>query len=83
MSVYKSQAANGINNFRFEDMISDEQLMIPKGQLLSRLVNNLKPKYELISNLRSQIKLLKGARDILLPRLMTGMIDIENLEMEI
>ncbi len=76
MLVYKSQAANGINNFRFEDMISDEILSIPKGDLLDKLVATLKPKYELISNVRNQIRLLKEARNILLPRLMTGMIDV-------
>lgn len=79
MLVYKSQAANGINNFRFEDMISEEIISIPKGELLNKLVATLKPKYELISNIRNQIRLLKEARDILLPRLMTGMIDVENI----
>ena len=83
MLVYKSQAANGINNFRFEDLITDELLMIPKGELLSRFVDSLKPKYQLISNFRRQIKLLREARDILLPRLMTGMIDVEKLELEL
>ncbi|MBT4135031.1 hypothetical protein HOE39_01675 [Candidatus Woesearchaeota archaeon] len=83
MLVYKSQAANGINNFRFEDMISDEVLSIPKGKLISKLVATLKPKYELISKVRNQIRLLKEARDILLPRLMTGMIDVEKLELEL
>ena len=83
MLVYKSQAANGINNFRFEDMISDEILSIPKGDLLNKLVATLKPKYELISNVRNQIKLLKEARDILLPRLMTGMIDVDKIETEL
>lgn len=79
MLVYKSQAANGINNFRFEDMIANEVLLMPKGDLLNKWVEILKPKYELISNFRNQIKLLKEARDILLPRLMTGMIDVEEL----
>lgn len=79
MLVYKSQAANGINNFRFEDMIIDELLMIPKGELLNRFVNSLKPKYQLISNFRNQIKLLKEAREILLPRLLTGIIDVEKM----
>ncbi len=35
---------------------------------------------ELIKNLTQQNQLLKEARDILLPRLMSGMIDVESLE---
>lgn len=33
-------------------------------------------------NLQNQIQLLKEARDILLPRLMTGMIDVEKIDVE-
>ena len=29
MYVYKSQGANGINNFRFDDMIENEIIFIP------------------------------------------------------
>jgi type I restriction enzyme S subunit len=36
---------------------------------------------ELIYNLQNQNQLLKEARDLLLPRLMTGMIDVEALEL--
>ncbi|MDD5321182.1 MAG: hypothetical protein PHD43_11330 [Methylococcales bacterium] len=35
------------------------------------------PTYQCIWNLKDQNQLLKEARDILLPRLMTGMIDVE------
>ena len=37
---------------------------------------------ELKSNLFNQNHLLKEARDILLPRLMTGMIDVSEMEEE-
>ena len=33
-------------------------------------------------NLQKQNQLLKEARDILLPRLMTGMIDVEQINLE-
>lgn len=82
MLVYKSQGANGINNFRFEDMIADEELFIPKNEYYDQFVEPVKNIYNLISNLRIQISLLKEARDILLPRLMTGMIDVEKITIE-
>lgn len=82
MLVYKSQGANGINNFRFEDMIADEELFIPKNEYYDHFVEPIKNIYNFISNLRIQISLLKEARDILLPRLMTGMIDVEKITIE-
>lgn len=82
MLVYKSQGANGINNFRFEDMIADEELFIPQNEYYDQFVEPIKNIYSLISNLRIQISLLKEARDILLPRLMTGMIDVEKITIE-
>lgn len=82
MMVYKSQAANGINNFNFDEMIKDEELYIPKGEKLNVLTNAIKLNYDAISNIRIQNHRLKEARDILLPRLMTGMIDVEKMDIE-
>ena len=81
MLAYKSQGANGINNFRFEDMISEEQIPLPEGKNLEALVTKLSESYILRSNLRQQIQKINEIRDILLPRLMTGMIDVENIKL--
>lgn len=40
------------------------------------------PLFKAIKQMRDQNKLLKEARDILLPRLMTGMIDVEEMNLE-
>ena len=40
------------------------------------------PLFKAIKQMRDQNKLLKEARDILLPRLMTGMIDVEKMNIE-
>lgn len=82
MLVYKAQAANGINNFNFDEMIKDEELYIPKGEKLDVLTDSIKVNYDAISNIRIQNQRLKEARDILLPRLMTGMIDVEKMKLE-
>ena len=42
----------------------------------------LKSVFEIIDHLLSENKLLKEARDILLPRLMTGIIDLEKMNLE-
>ena len=83
MLIYKSQGANGINNFRFKDMVNDEVISIPNGRHLINLTEIFKNIYSEKSNLTIQIKLLKEARDILLPRLMTGMIDTDNMDIAV
>lgn len=77
MYVYKSQGANGINNFRFNDMIQDEIIFIPNEKSGNSLFNKFEKIYNQISNLKYQIKLLAEARDILLPRLIDGKINLE------
>lgn len=83
MLIYKSQGANGINNFRFEDMINEELIYVPEDDLLEKLTKSFSKIYDLVSTYRMQIKLLNESRDILLPRLMTGMIDVEKLDIEV
>ncbi|MEH8021512.1 restriction endonuclease subunit S [Rheinheimera metallidurans] len=54
---------------------------LPKDELIMAFNDFTKPLYELKYSLKCQSKLLKEARDILLPRLMTGTIDIEQVEL--
>lgn len=80
MLIYKSQGANGINNFQFENMLSEEELFIPKRKLLDAFTKKIERILTLASNLRLQNVYLKEARDILLPRLMSGEIDVEKMK---
>ena len=52
---------------------------IEKAEEFERVVG---PAFKLIQNFVKQNQLLKEARDILLPRLMAGMIDVEKLDLE-
>ena len=77
MSVYKSQGANGINNFRSDEMIKKENIPFPINRDdLKLLANGLEIFNTLNSNLRYQNRLLKESRDILLPRLMSGAVNL-------
>lgn len=55
-------------------IVPDENTSIAFKGFASRVFKN-------IDNLQKQNQLLKEARDILLPRLMTGMIDVEKLDL--
>ena len=73
---YKSNSANGINNFAFETFIDEVKIAIPKKTELNEFTKNVKPLFSLISTLGNQNTKLREARDILLPRLMSGEIAV-------
>jgi type I restriction enzyme S subunit len=54
---------------------------LPSDDLIKEFNTLAEPIYAAKFKLNNQIKLLKEARDTLLPRLMTGMIDIEQVEL--
>ncbi|MDB4138634.1 restriction endonuclease subunit S [Methylophilaceae bacterium] len=62
------------------DSMSYIKIIEPRSELIEKFGNKTLPLIEEISNLRSKNQLLKEARDILLPRLMTGMIDTDKLK---
>lgn len=54
---------------------------IPPMKLMDKFSDSVKPLFASIKVLREQSQLLKEAREILLPRLMTGMIDIDQVQL--
>ena len=64
-----------VNKSKFENI----EVPMPSVDLLERFHNRFNPNFESILNIMKQNKLLKEARDILLPRLMIGMIDTEKM----
>tara|TARA_B100001115_G_C15840642_1_gene421342 strand:+ start:933 stop:2126 length:1194 start_codon:yes stop_codon:yes gene_type:complete len=52
---------------------------IPPQRITESFDKSVEPKFKLIENLVRQNKALKEARDILLPRLMSGLIDVSDL----
>ena len=73
---YKSNSANGINNFAFETFIDEVKITIPKETELKSFTEKVKPIFSLICTLGEQNSKLREARDILLPRLMNGQIGV-------
>ena len=73
---YKSNSANGINNFAFETFIDEVKITIPKETELRAFTEKVKPIFTLISTLGEQNSKLREARDILLPKLMNGQIEV-------
>ena len=72
MSPFKKQGSNGINNFAFEDFLNHE-LLIPDSDELLVPIKRIMLK---IANIQNQFSLLTEARDRLLPKLMSGKLEV-------
>lgn len=72
MLPYKKQGSNGINNFAFEDFLLHE-LLIPLDYKMVASIDTIMSK---IMVARSQLALLQEARNRLLPKLMSGEIEV-------
>ena len=55
----------------------------PPTDVIDEYSVKVKPLLELIDNLLQQIKVLKASRDLLLPRLVSGDLDMSDLELEL
>ena len=63
--------------------LKELDILLPDEDTVTLLNKTVQPTFEEINNLQHQNQLLKEARDILLPRLMTGMIDTDELAIAI
>lgn len=76
IAQYEKHSASNIVNYGFEEFISEQKITIPKESELNAFTEKVKPIFTLISTLGEQNSKLREARDILLPRLMNGEIEV-------
>jgi len=75
--------ATGATILHAGSSVKKMRLVLPTDEVLDKYNNIEMKKFQLILNLSDEIKLLKEARDILLPRLMTGMIDTDDMDIAV
>jgi len=76
IAQYEKHSASNIVNYGFEEFIGEQKITIPKENELKAFTEKVKPIFTLISTLGEQNSKLREARDILLPKLMNGQIEI-------
>ena len=62
--------------------LSEVQTLIPGEELLGRFTRDVAPMHEESARLRREATLLEGLRDLLLPKLVTGQIDVSTLDLD-
>lgn len=76
---YQTQST-GIINFKFTFFLESEQILVPSNNIQELFKKIIVPIFDEISLLGYKNQTLKQTRDLLLPRLISGEIDVENME---
>ncbi len=61
--------------------LKDSEIIIPSESIANTFEDLVKLNYDIIFNLQSQNQRLREARDILLPRLMMGLVDVDDIDL--
>ena len=80
--IFEKRSASNIVNYNWEAFLKFQNIKMPNETLLQEFNGKVKPLIAGMYNLGNQITKLKEARSILLPRLMTEMIDVNQLNLE-
>lgn len=76
--LYQVQST-GISNYKFEDFIENQKILLPSIQIQHDFVGITQPMYDEIQLLGAKNLLLQQTRDLLLPRLISGKLSAEHL----
>ena len=68
--------STGIINFKFEYFVRKGDVLLPPKQLMKKFNDIVATMRENVSKLAQQNNLLKQQRDLLLPRLMSGKLEV-------
>ena len=78
MEYYQNVAANGIANFQAQRFSKEEHITLPTDEgKLAELLEPIASMLENVAALASKLAILRRTRDLLLPRLLSGQIDVE------
>ena len=75
---YQTQST-GITNFKFTVFLEKEMVLVPPSDLQEHFAHLVLPHYELASNLGVKNANLRATRDLLLPKLISGELDVSTL----
>lgn len=80
-SKYFSQFANGANVLHLrQNSLNNKKILLPTASIIELFVNIVNPLFKEIDKVQLQNELLKQQRDLLLPRLMSGKLEVSTAE---
>ena len=82
INKYQVQST-GITNFKFAHFLDAEKLPIPPKDIIDKFTENIRPVYDLIQIFGLKNQNLRHTRELLLPKLISGEIDISELDIDV
>lgn len=79
VGIYQVQST-GISNFQFESFLKYQTIILPPIKLQKEYEDKVKPLIEMRDQIAIANITLRKARDMLLPRLISGKLSVENLD---
>lgn len=80
ISNIRSKAHSGVQVNLTTSGICETMVLVPDNDSLEEFYKNVTPMYEKIFIINNEIEYLQKLRNVLLPKLMNGEIDVENIE---
>jgi type I restriction enzyme, S subunit len=75
--------STGIKNFKFTVFLDSESLAVPPSKVQESFVTHVRPIMDAVHVLGKKTELLRSTRDLLLPKLISGQLDVEELDIDI
>lgn len=75
-SQYDKRSASSIVNYRWKDFLSQQEMFIPSKEILDSYIKSSMDLHNKMTNLTIQIRHLTESRDRLLPKLMSGELEV-------
>lgn len=78
---YIKEFANGTNVLHLKpDLVTQQKVLMPPAELQGRFVEIIEPMYQQIDAINLTVDELKSTRDALLPRLISGKLSVDALD---
>lgn len=74
--------STGITNFKYEFFLQSEIVLVPEKVIQQTFADNITPIFDIIQKLGAKNANLRHTRDLLLPKLISGELDVENLDID-
>ena len=74
--------STGIRNFQFQVFLQKEQIPMPPLSIQRQFLTQAQPLIDAIQNLGAKNSNLRTTRDLLLPKLISGELDVSELDIE-
>jgi type I restriction enzyme S subunit len=74
--------STGIKNFKFMVFLESESLVVPVAEVQKNFVGHIRPILDAVHAFGKKNETLRQTRDLLLPKLISGQLDVEDLDID-